>query len=152
MKWDSNYESPDVEDRRGEGPPTRGAGGLGLFLPLIMRFGWKGGLLIGLCYLGWTYFAGGGASHSNQKAGHDDARAFVGFVLDDIQKMWAQRIEGYERAHVVLYSDATSTGCGTGESAVGPFYCPRDERVYLDVTFFQELHNRFGVQGDFAQA
>ena len=150
MKWDSGYDSNDVEDRRGESPPGQ-AGGLGLFLPLMLRFGWKGGLLIGLLYLGWSYFAGGGG-RSHQQAGHDKARAFVGFVLDDVQKSWAERMPAYEHAHVVLYSDATATGCGRGDAAVGPFYCPRDEKVYLDVTFFKELHDRFGVAGDFAQA
>jgi predicted metalloprotease len=154
MKWDDNYESPDVEDRRGEGPPVQSGGGMGFLLPLFFRFGWKGVLVALLIYAGARYFMGGATQHvaSQQHAGHDSARAFVGYVLDDVQKMWAERIEGYQKAHVVLYSEATTTGCGMGEAAVGPFYCPRDERVYLDVTFFQELHNRFGVRGDFAQA
>ena len=154
MRWDKDYESPDVEDRRGEGPPMEGGGGLGFLLPLAFRFGWKGILAALVIYAGARLFMGGGAQHgvSQQRAGHDDARAFVGYVLDDVQKTWAQRINNYERARVVLYSDATATGCGLGQAAVGPFYCPRDERVYLDVTFFQELHNRFGVRGDFAQA
>jgi uncharacterized protein len=155
MKWDNNYDSPDVEDRRGERPPVEGGGGLGFLLPLFFRFGWKGVLVALLIYAGARYFMSGGGGPqmaSHQRAGHDDARAFVGYVLDDVQKTWAERINGYQKAHVVLYSDATTTGCGLGEAAVGPFYCPRDERVYLDVTFFQELHNRFGVRGDFAQA
>jgi predicted metalloprotease len=104
--------------------------------------------------MGGGLLGGGHANQpaSTQHAGRDDVRSFVGFVLDDVQKMWAQRIPGYEKAHVVLYADATTTGCGLGEAAVGPFYCPRDERVYLDVTFFQELSRRLGAPGDFAQA
>jgi predicted metalloprotease len=123
-------------------------------LPLMMRFGWKGGLAIGLLILIARAVTGGLGTHapSTQQAGHDEARAFVGYVLDDVQKTWAARLPNYEKAHVVLYSDATTTGCGMGEAAVGPFYCPRDEKVYLDVSFFRELHERFGVQGDFAQA
>src|SRR5262245_13945278 len=155
MKWDESYDSPDVEDRRDEGAPVeRAGGGLCLLLPVLFRFGWKGVLVALLLYAGARYFMGGTVQHppSRQHAGHDDARSFVGYVLDDVQKMWAQRLPGYEKARVVLYSDATTTGCGLGDAAVGPFYCPRDERVYLDVTFFQELHNRFGVRGDFAQA
>jgi predicted metalloprotease len=89
---------------------------------------------------------------TQQHAGHDEARAFVGYVLDDVQKSWAARIPGYRRAKVVLYADTTSTGCGLGEAAVGPFYCPADERVYLDVTFFEELRNKLGAPGDFARA
>jgi predicted metalloprotease len=153
MKWDKDYESPDVEDRRGEGPPVLQGGGLGMLLPLLLRFGWKGGLLIGALILVGRFLLGPGLSGSSgQKAGHDDVRAFVGFVTDDVQKTWAQKIPNYEHARVVLYSDATHTGCGVGEAAVGPFYCPRDEKVYMDVSFFQELHDRFGVKGDFAQA
>jgi predicted metalloprotease len=155
MKWDESYDSPDVEDRRGEGPPAAQAGGgLGFLLPLVFRLGWKGVLLAAVIYAGAHYFLGGATQpgSSRQHAGHDQARSFVGYVLDDVQKMWAQRLPGYQKARVILYSDATTTGCGLGEAAVGPFYCPGDERVYLDVTFFQELHNRFGVRGDFAQA
>src|SRR5262249_41743101 len=133
MDWDRRYESPDVEDRRGQrAPMAAGDGGLGMLIPLMFRFGWRGGLVIALLYAGAGFLFGLGAPHSSQRAGHDDARAFVGFVLDDVQRSWAERMPGYQRAHVVLYSDATSTGCGLGEAAVGPFYCPRDERVYLD--------------------
>jgi predicted metalloprotease len=148
MDWDKGYDSPDVEDRRGQRGPMQ-AGGLGMLLPLFLRHGWKGGLLFALLYFGGRYLL---APPSQQKAGHDDARAFVGYVLDDVQNTWASRVKGYEKAKVVLYSNATTTGCGLGQAAVGPFYCPRDEKVYLDVTFFQELHDRFGVPGDFAQA
>jgi uncharacterized protein len=153
MDWDRSHDSPDVEDRRSDGPPVMQGGGMGgLLMPLLFRFGWRGGLVFAALYLGARFLFGVGAPHSTQRAGHDDTRAFVGFVLDDVQKMWAERVPGYEHARVVLYSEATSTGCGLGEAAVGPFYCPRDERVYLDATFFRELHDRFGVSGDFAQA
>jgi predicted metalloprotease len=156
MKWDQDYDSSDVEDRRGQRSYGEGAsGGGGLLLPLMLRFGWKGGLLIALVlFIGRSFLAGLGAGGRapTQQAGHDRARAFVGFVLDDVQKTWAAQLPQYQKAHVVLYNDATPTGCGLGESATGPFYCPRDEKVYLDVSFFRELHERFGVPGDFAQA
>jgi predicted metalloprotease len=154
MDWDKSYESRDVEDRRGQSSGLGGSGGgIGLLIELMLRFGWKGGLVMGALYFGVRYFSGSvTAPGPRQKAGHDEARAFVGYVLDDVQKLWAERLPRYEKAKVVLYSDATATGCGRGEAAVGPFYCPRDERVYLDVTFFRELRQRFGVPGEFAQA
>ncbi len=148
MKWTRDYDSPDVEDRRGE--PSAG-GGMGLLLPLFWRFGWKG-VLAGLgVYFLVSHFAIGPSQH--QKAGHDDVRAFVSTVVDDAQNTFARASAGrYEHAHVVLYTGATRTACGLGQAAVGPFYCPRDEKVYLDQSFFQELHDRFGAPGDFAQA
>src|SRR5215467_11783553 len=77
MRWDKDYESPDVEDRRSEGPPVEGGGGLGFLLPLAFRFGWKGILVALVIYGGLRLFAGGGMQHgvSQQRAGHDDARA-----------------------------------------------------------------------------
>jgi uncharacterized protein len=81
---------------------------------------------------------------------------FVSFVLDDVQSTWekafAQLGRPYRHAKLVLYTDSTSTGCGLGEAATGPFYCPADERVYLDLGFFRELSSRLGAGGQFAQA
>src|SRR6476660_8790477 len=149
MKWDSGYDSQDVEDRRGQGPPLmRGGGGLGMLLPLVMRFGWKGGLIFfALFLLVGRFLTGGPSPSSDQKAGHDPTRAFVGSVLDDVQGVWEQKLPNYERAKVVLYSGATGTGCGYGAASVGPFYCPRDGRVYLDASFFDELRRRYGAPG-----
>ena len=157
MRRDDNYDSSDVEDRRSDRGPSMsgGGGGLGILIDLIYWLGWKRGLIVFGLLAGASYFFGGiGGSgvHSTQHAGHDEARAFVGYVLDDVQKTWESRVPNYRHAKVVLYADATTTGCGMGESAVGPFYCPNDERVYLDVTFFQELRDRLGAPGDFAQA
>ncbi|MBS2029273.1 MAG: neutral zinc metallopeptidase [Deltaproteobacteria bacterium] len=157
MRGDDNYDSSDVEDRRSDRAPREsGGGGLGLLFDLIYWLGWKRGLvvfgLIGAASYLLGPVLGGGSAGPAQHAGHDEARAFVGYVLDDVQKTWADRVPNYRRAKVVLYADATTTGCGMGESAVGPFYCPNDERVYLDVTFFEELRTRFGAPGNFAQA
>jgi predicted metalloprotease len=157
MKRNDQYESEDIEDRRGQSAPVGGGGGgLGLLLELVMRFGWKGGLDMFGLVAGARFLLGGGlgasTATSHQVAAHDSERAFMGYVLDDVQKTWGERIPGYRHARMVLYSDATTTGCGLGQAAVGPFYCPRDEEVYLDVTFFRELRNRLGAPGDFAQA
>jgi predicted metalloprotease len=157
MKEDDNYESSDVEDRRGQvGPRSYGGGGgsAGMLFFLLQRFGWPG-LVVGLGIFALLRFMPSGTSSSSssrQTAGHDHARAFVGQVLDDVQKMWAQELPHYRHAKVILYADTTATGCGVGETAVGPFYCPADEKVYLDVTFFQLMAKKLGAPGDFAQA
>jgi len=82
---------------------------------------------------------------------------FVSFVLDDVQKNWdrvlpAQTNVPYRHAKLVLFRDAYPSGCGTADTATGPFYCPDDQKVYLDLGFFAELSNRFGAPGQFAQA
>lgn len=82
-----------------------------------------------------------------------DLRDFSAFVFNDVQDMWAKSIEGYKRAELVLYSGRTSTGgCGTGSAAAGPFYCPVDQRVYLDLSFYREMKTKLGAGGDFAWA
>jgi predicted metalloprotease len=81
---------------------------------------------------------------------------FISFVLDDVQKTWAKILPAYgarfHPARVVLFRTSIDSGCGPAQSVMGPFYCPVDERVYLDLGFFQELKQRFGASGDFAQA
>jgi predicted metalloprotease len=82
--------------------------------------------------------------------------SFVGFVLDDAQKTWRELSTGtggpYRDATLVLFRDAVQSACGFAESATGPFYCPADEKVYIDLGFFEELQRRFAAPGDFAQA
>lgn len=89
-------------------------------------------------------------------AGGDEERHFVSFVLDDAQATWqsifGERGRQYRNAKLVLFTGSTSTECGYGLAATGPFYCPTDERVYIDLSFFNELARRFGAKGDFAQA
>ena len=76
----------------------------------------------------------------------------MSFVLDDIQQTFEREVEGYRRAELVAFRGVTRTGCGYGESATAPFYCPRDQRVYIDLSFFDELSQRLGAPGDFAGA
>lgn len=89
-------------------------------------------------------------------ANEDELVSFIGFVLDDIQATWSEQFtaagRSYEPTELVIFEGRTSTGCGVGDARVGPFYCPLDERVYLDLEFFRELSRRFGAPGDFAQA
>jgi hypothetical protein len=77
---------------------------------------------------------------------------FVSFVLDDLQMTWQQLLPGYREAQLVLFRDATQSGCGVGQAQMGPFYCPRDGKVYVDLSFYRDLRDRFGAPGDFAQA
>ncbi len=162
MRFDPEHESPDVIDRRGE--PGYGGGGGGLaWLPLIgllgrSRWGW---LVLVLMLLGSVI---GGVSMSGdtpraaqtQTTSADDPKHFAAFVLDDTQSTWrrifAEEGRTYRDAKMVLFTDTTPTACGAGRAASGPFYCPVDERVYLDLGFFDELSQRFGASGDFARA
>jgi predicted metalloprotease len=171
MRWDEDHESPDLIDKRGEtyrGGGSGFAGGNTLLslLPFLIRtpYGW----VIILAFIGYgafESFAGRNLSSSQtnaQQSGEHsssptdkDAR-FVGFVLDDVQASWqsafAARGKPYTHAKLVLFRGATPTGCGTGESATGPFYCPEDERVYIDLSFNRELEDRLGARGEFAKA
>lgn len=89
-------------------------------------------------------------------AAQEEQVQFVSFVLDDVQNIWAKTLPNYgaqfHPARLVLFRNSTSSGCGGAESAMGPFYCPVDERVYLDLGFFDELQQKFGASGDFARA
>lgn len=102
---------------------------------------------------------GTSAARSPQRAANpqeDQQVRFVSFVLDDVQDNWTRIMPAmgrpYRRAQLVLFTDGIDTGCGAADSTIGPFYCPADQRVYIDLGFFRELRSRFGAPGDFAQA
>ncbi|HEU5058664.1 MAG TPA: neutral zinc metallopeptidase [Kofleriaceae bacterium] len=170
MRWDRGHQSPNIEDRRGQGGAGINIGGLGLLLPLIGRFGWRGILILVALFLVVNYTGlcsgGGGGSDEprrgavapSERAGapQDDLARFVGFVLDDAQETFRKLVEAeggrYQAARMVLFTDAVSSACGSASSAVGPFYCPLDRRVYIDLSFYRELQRRFGASGDFAEA
>jgi predicted metalloprotease len=157
MRWDPDHQSSALIDRRGEGP----GGGGGLLLPLLLmivrsKFGWAGVILLLLGYGAFQLFGGVAQQFSSEQGrggqGTDEQKAFVAFVLDDVQDTWARKLPGYRRAELVLFTGATSTGCGYGDAATGPFYCPADRRVYIDLSFYDALTQRLGAGGDFAQA
>jgi uncharacterized protein len=110
----------------------------------------------------FTLLSGGGGStaiHEPDRArdaAEEPTVKFVSFVLDDAQQTWAGILQQqgipYRHAKLVLFRDATTSGCGSARSATGPFYCPADEKVYIDLGFYDELKRRFGAPGDFAQA
>ncbi|MFO0604426.1 MAG: neutral zinc metallopeptidase [Polyangiales bacterium] len=159
MRWDQGHQSPDLIDARGSG----GVGGFG-----GMRLGLGGFVVLGVLSLvfGRNFFSmlGGGGAPARPAAtapraadpNEDRQVRFVGFVLDDVQATWGQLMprlgRPYERAQLVVFTEAVQSGCGVAGAETGPFYCPADRRVYLDVSFFRELRGRFGAPGDFAQA
>ncbi|MEY2474805.1 MAG: uncharacterized protein QOG87_120 [Actinomycetota bacterium] len=130
------------------GPVGAVGGGLGLIGLLIT-------LLLGGNVLGDDGSGGTGVSGGAPDPGDDQAQ-FVGFVVNDVQDFWTEELSRngrqYPETKLVLFSQATQTGCGFASSQTGPFYCPPDNKVYIDLTFFRELHERFGAPGDFAQA
>jgi predicted metalloprotease len=168
MRWDESHDSPDVVDRRGDAPARLGGGGGGLLylVPWLLRmpYGWVV-VLGGAAFYLVRGFLSGAADPQHAHSGTVPSAVaqaetpevhFVSFVLDDAQASWEQQFatqgRAYRHAKLVLYTDATETGCGFGDAATGPFYCPTDERVYIDLGFFRELSGRLGARGQFAQA
>ncbi|ODT86413.1 neutral zinc metallopeptidase [Phenylobacterium sp. SCN 70-31] len=156
MRWRGGEGGGNIEDRRGMG--AVGVGGLGV-----------GGVILALV----GYFVFGidpsttlgvvqGAAPAQQQEGargapEDEAGRFVDVVSGNVDAVWAQLFRQSGRtyeppASIVLYQQATGTGCGTGQAAMGPFYCPADRKVYLDLSFWQELETKFGAGGEAARA
>jgi predicted metalloprotease len=149
--------SSNIEDRRGiGGRASLGIGGSAVVLILSLIFGRNLFNDIGVSPSVTSSRAGGNALSPADSAAEEPEVRFVGHVLDDAQNTWAKILPSYgaryHDAKLVLFRDATDTGCGTGQTAMGPFYCPLDEKVYIDLSFYDELRNKFGAKGDFAQA
>ena len=167
MKYDENYRSRNVQDLRGRGGGGGGlgGGGLGLLVGLFRRFG-IGGVIVDLLILGGLKVCGGGSlglsGSSGGGGGYEPTReeeALVGLVstvLDDAQRVWteqyAARGQTYEEAQLKLFTGSVASACGQASAATGPFYCPGDKDVYIDLSFYQLLRERLGAPGDFAQA
>ena len=172
MRWEDREESRNVDDRRSAGSSGGGMRGMPsmgtiMFLwPVVQRllktkFGWA---IIGIGAV--AYFSGfnplssmmgGGSSnaHIDQKADDKQAR-FISTVLGDTEKVWGtlfkQHGSTYIEPTMVLYRGSTDSGCGHASSQMGPFYCPADQKVYIDLGFFDELSSKHNASGDFAQA
>jgi predicted metalloprotease len=157
MRWRNTRESQNVEDYRGR--RTGGGGG--------MKFGVVGLVaIVGAYFLGidprlvMGLLGGGGAPTSEQPvepgAPSDEGGQFVAHVLGDTEDAWtaifAESGQQYVAPHLAIFSEGINTGCGTATSAAGPFYCPPDQKVYIDLAFFQQLETEFATQGDFAKA
>ena len=161
MRWQQGRRSENVEDRRGMGLPGGGfkIGGLGLIIVVVVSLltGQNPLKLLGLIMEQQQTMQvnpppGGQAGPQ----ANDPQKEFIATVLADTEDTWSQVFQQmgrtYEKPRLVLFSTAVQSACGTASSASGPFYCPLDSQVYLDLDFFEELDRRFGAPGDFAQA
>jgi len=161
MKWDSFRTSSNVEDRRGSSFPG-GRGGLGLGTIVVLGLvGWFLGIDPRVLIGGAEMLSGGSSSSQEEtvKQGtpEDETGKFAAAILGNTEDVWKvvfpeQLNAEYPPPKMVLFSGATRSGCGAAQSAMGPFYCPLDQTVYLDLSFFQEMQNRFRAGGDFAYA
>ncbi len=173
MKWVGRRQSGNVEDRRGSGGGGGGGfGGFGGFgggsripgglfskggliiVVIIVVVAWIGGINP-LQLLQQT--SGGGNTYSSDQsytpsASEQELAGFVRVVLADTEDVWNKQFTDYREPTLVMFTDYVESGCGQASAATGPFYCPADEKVYIDLSFYSDLKNKFGAPGDFAQA
>jgi predicted metalloprotease len=176
MEWRGRRESTNIEDRRGTGSGPgggfggprmsmggRGGGGLGIgAIAVILIVGWIAGInpidLLSQMEGGSPISTSTSGSQTSGKMGtpSDDEGQFVATVLADTETTWHdifQRAgERYEEPTLVIFDGGTQSACGYAQTAMGPFYCPNDHKVYIDLAFYRELADRFGAPGDFAEA
>ncbi|RDH87548.1 MAG: hypothetical protein DIZ78_02970 [endosymbiont of Escarpia spicata] len=179
MRWRGNRQSGNIEDRRGMRTPSArgfgGGGGMLNLLPMVFKlFGFKGGLVAVLAIGAYSLFSGnldsllgGGMQGLSPEQGQQSQQIeqsaeekalvrFVSVVLADTEETWHQlfREKGsrYKEPKLVLFRGAVKSACGLGQAAMGPFYCPADQKVYIDLSFYSDLKDRFKAPGDFAQA
>ena len=160
MRWEDQRRSDNVEDRRGMRVPGGAAGGGIGTIVIVLIVSW----LTGANPLTLLQMAGGGggASQTPVEQGQvgaptgDPQAEFAAVVLASTEDAWTrvfqQAGERYQPPTLVLFTDAVQSACGTNSAAVGPFYCPADQKLYIDLGFFRELDQKFGAPGDFAQA
>ncbi|WP_306606186.1 neutral zinc metallopeptidase [Azonexus sp.] len=165
MRMDDHRESDNIEDRRGQrssgGGLRLGGGRMGLgtiAIALVASY------FLGINPLTVLNMLSGGdmpaieqsATSASRPPANDETAIFVSKVLASTEDTWNEAFQRmgkqYQEPKLVLFSDVTPTACGTGQSAMGPFYCPGDQNVYIDLTFFRELKDRFKAPGEFAQA
>ncbi|KID03896.1 hypothetical protein PU00_07905 [Hafnia alvei] len=166
MRWQGRRESDNVEDRRGDSTGSSGGSGGGGFR--VPRG--KGGLILLVVVLVAGYYGvdltpllngeapvGQTQTQSQQVNSPEDNQMakFTSVILASTEDTWSQLFQKmgkqYQDPKLVLYRGATRTGCGTGQSVMGPFYCPADKTVYIDLSFYQEMKDKLGADGDFAQ-
>ncbi len=158
VNWQSGRRSGNIEDRRSAGPGRMAMGGGGGLIMLLLVFILSGGDLGQVL----RFFVANQMQNVQQRAPRqpnpqeNQQADFASVILADTEDVWsklfAQMGERYQPAPMVLFSQQVRSGCGIASAASGPFYCPADRKVYIDLSFFEELDRRFGAPGDFAQA
>jgi len=162
MRWTGRRQSGNVEDQRGSGGSRMGAGlpggmlskgGIGMIV-IILIISWLTGTnpLSLLQQTGSSGFQTEQTSTYQPTAEESEMAQFVSVVLADTEDVWHSLMPNYREPTLVLFSGQVESGCGTASSATGPFYCSADEKLYIDLSFYEELKSRFNAPGDFAQA
>lgn len=169
MKWRGNRKSSNIEDRRGASSGKRSGGGLnpmmiGLLLKLVTS---KKGLIIVAVIAAVMYFTGnnplnfitGNTNATTQSSvsykgtpQENELADFSAIVLANTEDVWSNIIPNYRAPTLVIYTGSVNSGCGNASSSTGPFYCPADEKLYLDLSFFQEMEGKLNAPGEFAHA
>ena len=155
MRWKGRRESTNVEDRRGMGGKTIIGGGIGSII-MVLLFTLLGGNP-GDIISNMTTNNGANTNSSYEESAQDKEQVdFVSVVLADTEDVWSEEFKKrgmtYENPKLVLYTNSVQSACGSASSAVGPFYCPGDHKLYIDLSFYQELKDKFQAPGDFAMA
>ena len=160
MRWQMGRRSDNIEDQRGM-PVGRGTvvgGGIGtlVLVLLALYFGVDPSVILQGVDPGGSPGSTRSAQQQRAPAGDDQLRDFVSVILADTEDTWGELFRRmgrrYEAPHLVLFSGAIQSACGFAEAAVGPFYCPGDRKVYIDLSFYRDLRDRLGAPGDLAQA
>ena len=158
MRWQAGQKSENVEDRRGMRGPAMVGGGLGMLVLVVVVMLLGGNPQALLQQLEKQQQQGGPAGPVDpaQKAAEDKQVEFVQYILGQTEEVWGKQFQAlgkqYQKPKLILFSGATNSACGSASSAVGPFYCPGDQQVYIDLQFFKELETKYRAGGDFAQA
>lgn len=152
MRWQGGRRGGNIDDRRGLGGGAMAGGGIGVMILAAIGY-----FIFDIDPATTTQlasqFGGAGVSEGRQGAPADQAGAFVDVIGSNIDDVWTTRIQGYQPPTVTLYEQGTNTGCGFGQAAMGPFYCPADRHVYLDLSFWSQLETDLGASSaDFARA
>lgn len=157
MRWQQGPRSENVEDRRGMRGPVLVGGGIGTLVLVVLVMLLGGNPMALLQQLEQQQQQqGGGPVDPAQKQAEDQQVLFVEHVLGQTEEVWTQEFakigKQYQKPRLAVFSNHTNSACGPADKSVGPFYCPADNYVYIDLSFFRELEEKYGAGGDFAQA